>query len=323
MIKIERINKEDVQAVEFVDEKKDHREVLGKDLFSEQYANIFFCARKKSGKSCAIAHIIDKCANSETRIIAFVSTLNRDPTWRAIEKSCAKRNIPFTGYTSLKDELTKTDILADIVMTLEESTGEEKAEERHEIGTRSVAYMNEWSSLHEPKPRCMALLNVLDDPRTNPQKKKKEKYKAPKLIFIFDDLSGELLSPSVTQLLKKNRHFKCKTLISSQYFNDLSLPARKQLDYVLLYRGLAQSIDKMRDIYRNLDLSVPFETFVQVYRYCTAKPKKKEGQDAKEWARKNYSFMYIDVVNSEFRKNFSHRIVLPAEDDEAEEERVL
>ena len=303
MIKIERINKEDVQAVEFVDEKKDHREVLGKDLFSEQYANIFFCARKKSGKSCAIAHIIDKCANSETRIIAFVSTLNRDPTWRAIEKSCAKRNIPFTGYTSLKDELTKTDILADIVMTLEESTGEEKAE--------------------EPKPRCMALLNVLDDPRTNSKKKKKEKYKAPKLIFIFDDLSGELLSPSVTQLLKKNRHFKCKTLISSQYFNDLSLPARKQLDYVLLYRGLAQSIDKMRDIYRNLDLSVPFETFVQVYRYCTAKPKKKEGQDAKEWARKNYSFMYIDVVNSEFRKNFSHRIVLPAEDDEAEEERVL
>lgn len=282
MIGLKRINKEDVKPVKFIDEVDDPRPVRGRDLFPEVYANIFFCARKKSGKSCAIAHIIDKCSTIETRVIAFVSTLRRDPTWRTIEAMCQEKRIDFTGYTSIKDEATKEDILGTIVRTLEETTGEDKEKEEN--------------STQLPR-HCIARINedmVLE------KKPKKPKEKAPKIIFVFDDLSGELQSPSVTQLLKKNRHFKCKVLMSSQYWNDIPLQGRKQIDYVLLYRGLSQSLSKLEDIYKNLDLSIPFELFVELYRFCTAK---------------RFNFMYIDVVNSQFRKNFSHAIQLPNEEE--------
>ena len=88
--------------------------------------------------------------------------------------------------------------------------------------------------------------------------------------------------------------------MSSQYWNDIPLQGRKQIDYVLLYRGLSQSLTKLEDIYKNLDLSIPFELFVELYRFCTAQ---------------RFNFMYIDVVNSMFRKNFSHLIQLGNERD--------
>ena len=67
MIRIKRINKEDVKPVRFHDEVDDPRPIKGRDIFPEIYANIFFCARKKSGKSCAIFHTIQHCATRKTR----------------------------------------------------------------------------------------------------------------------------------------------------------------------------------------------------------------------------------------------------------------
>jgi hypothetical protein len=243
MITVKRINKEDVQPVTFVDEKHDSRPIKGRDIFPEIYSNVFFCARKKSGKSCAISHIVEKCSTTETRVIAFVSTLHRDPTWRAIEQMCQKKNIEFTGYTSIRDPSSKEDILDTIVKTLEETTGEEKEE--------------------EPRQRGRCILTDCDE--LEDAKPKKPKELAPRIIFIFDDLSGELQYPSVTKLLKKNRHLKCKVLLSSQYWNDISLQGRKQIDYLLMFRGLSQSVDKLNEIYKNCDLSVPFDVFRSVY----------------------------------------------------------
>ncbi len=287
MIRIKRINKEDVAPVKFVDVVEDSRPIKGRDIFPEIYANIFFCARKKSGKSCAIYHTIKNCATRETRVIAFVSTLHRDPTWRSIQKLCQDMNVDFTGYTSIKDPETKEDILDTIVKHLEQNTGEDKEEE----------------DIDRTKP---GIILCADDlvPHSKSRKPKRPKERAPKIIFIFDDLSGELQSPSVTVLLKKNRHFMCKVLMASQYWNDIALQARKQIDYVLLYRGLAQSMDKLTDIYKNCDLSVKFDMFLDIYRFCT---------------KEKYHFMYIDVVNSEFRRDFSHKLELPKEHEDEDE----
>jgi len=276
MIKVKRINNENVAPVKFVDVVDDPRPVRGRDIFPEIYSNIFFCARKKSGKTCAIAHIIDKCSTTETRVIAFVSTLQKDPTWRAIEDLCHRRKIDFTGYTSIKDEGTKEDILKSIVDTLKKTTGEEKEEEPKSQRGRGIITDDD------------------DDPKLG-KKAKKPKELAPRIIFIFDDLSGELHTPSFTEFLKMNRHFKCKVLISSQYWNDVSLQARKQINYVLLYRGLSKSMNKLRDIYDNCDLSISFELFVELYRFAT---------------KDKFHFLYIDVDNSEFRKDFSHKVEL-------------
>jgi hypothetical protein len=135
------------------------------------------------------------------------------------------------------------------------------------------------------------------------KKRKPPKYRAPKFIFCFDDIGDELQYPSVTTLMKKNRHFKCKLLIASQNFNDLALQARKQLDYFLVWKGFGSSKAKLEEIYRNLDLSVSFPTFVGLYRFAT---------------KEKYCWLYVDVVYSLFRKNFSHALEPPKEEDEAE-----
>ena len=51
---------------------------------------------------------------------------------------------------------------------------------------------------------------------TTKKKHKKCEYQAPEYIIIFDDLSSELKSQSLLTLLRKNRHFKTKLIISSQ-----------------------------------------------------------------------------------------------------------
>ena len=281
-IQIKRINKEDVQPVAFINDVEDKRPVKGRDIFPEIYANIFLCARKKSGKSCVIYHTIKHCATTETRVIAFVSSLKRDKTWGAIEELCHQMKVNFTAFTSIYDSETKEDILDTIVKELEATSEVEEKEEE------------------ESAPRPASALIMQDDEEPRSQKKKKRpKEKAPKIIFVFDDLSTEIKAPSLTALMKKNRHFKSKIIIASQYWNDMDLQARKQIDYVLLFQGLSKSLAKLEDIYKNCDLSIPFELFVSLYRFCTAE---------------RYHFMWIDVVNSEFRKDFSHKIVIPEEE---------
>ena len=208
MFKVKRINKEEVKPVKFIDEEDDKRPVRGRDIFPEIYANIFFCARKKSGKTCSIYHIIEKCSTKETRVIAFVSTLHRDPTWRAIKKMCENKGIDFTGFTSLKEG--KQDILEDIVDTLEneiKNKGKDEDEEEEGQHGRGIVMPCEQEDEEESKP-------------------KRPKEKAPEIIFVFDDLSGQLSSPSIVELLKNHRHFKSKVLISSQYWNDIPLEGR-------------------------------------------------------------------------------------------------
>lgn len=287
--RIKRINKEDVAPVKFVDVKTDPRPIRGRDIFPELYANIFLCARKKSGKSCGIYHTIKECATSETKVIAFVSTLNRDPTWRAIQKLCEDMKVDFTGYTSITaDSKGKEDILDAYVQSMEAEIEGDEGEEETSAGQRGRGI----------------ILSEEDDPRIKTKKNAKPKELAPKYIFVFDDLSGELQKPSFTSFMKKNRHFKAKNIIASQNWNDIALQARKQLDYVLIYRGFAKSLEKLQEIYKNCDLTVTFDQFYSMYRFAT---------------EKMYHFMWIDVVNSEFRRDFSH-VIIPPKDEEDEPE---
>jgi hypothetical protein len=194
---------------------------------------------------------------------------------------CEKMNVKFDGYMSLTDPETKENILGDIVRTLEVAA--------HKEAEPAAAAASS---------RPLILLDT--DPSPKEKKRKKPKERAPKIIFVLDDLSGELKAPIVTQLLKKNRHLQCKVLLSSQYWNDLDLQARKQIDYFLAWKGLGNSVNKLMEIYQNLDLAVPFPLFAVIYRECT---------------KQQYNFMYVDVNHSQFRRNFTHKIELPPEDE--------
>ena len=122
------------------------------------------------------------------------------------------------------------------------------------------------------------------------KKPKKSKYLAPEEMIIFDDLSSELKSKSLLSLLKFNRHFKAKLIISSQWLHDLLPESRKQIDLFLIFKGFPE--DKIALIYKDCDSSPPFETFYQIYKKSTINP---------------HSFMYVDTRADEFRSNFDKK----------------
>lgn len=96
----------------------------------------------------------------------------------------------------------------------------------------------------------------------------------------------------LNQLLKTNRHSKTRVIISSQFLNDLEPSALKQLDYFLCFRSL--NPEKLEKIHQDLDIgNIDFDDFHNLYKEITEEP---------------FSFLYIDVRNEVFRKNFDIEI---------------
>ena len=62
MISLKQINNQYVKAIPIPDE--DTRPIKGYDICEEVYANIFLCARKKSGKTSALFKILKECSAS-------------------------------------------------------------------------------------------------------------------------------------------------------------------------------------------------------------------------------------------------------------------
>jgi hypothetical protein len=139
-----------------------------------------------------------------------------------------------------------------------------------------------------PKPKFCIKCDD-DEAEDNPKKKKKRpKYRAPEYIIVLDDLSAELKSRSLVALLKMNRHFKAKIIISSQYLNDLVPESIKQLDVFCLFKSFTD--DKLFEIWQKTDLSIEFSVFEKLYKDAT---------------KEKYSFLYVDTRHDEYRKQFN------------------
>ena len=260
MFSIKKINNEVVREVPLKD-PKDTRLPKGYRLFPEMNANIFLCAKRNSGKSTVINTILRKCAGPNTKIIVFCATLEHDKNWISIQEWANEKGITFIGSTCLKDS-NKVDHLKELVKEL--TTLKDKK------GSKEIDLRSEWDSDDED------------------EKPRRSKYQEPEYIFVLDDLSTEIKNPSVAELLKINRHFRSKTIISSQWLNDMHPSARLQLDYYLLFKGHPR--EKIDDIYSKADLSIPQDDFYNIYRFATEEP---------------YSFLYVDVRKDSFRRNFN------------------
>src|SRR6185312_7782158 len=191
-----KLNNIEVQPIKLEGSGK-KLEVKGAAMFSEPYANIFLVAKKKTGKTTVIYNIIKRCATKDTVVVAFVSTLTKDPAWIAIEKYCDDHDIPFVGYTSLIED--GEDQLESLIKSLQQPVSKDQAPastSSFDLGPQKLIF-------NEEKPE-------------KAPRKRKSKYVPLDYIIVLDDLSTELQSKSVISLLKKNRHFRCKLIISSQ-----------------------------------------------------------------------------------------------------------
>eukprot|EP00732_Lithocolla_globosa_P000084 Lithocolla_globosa_v1_NODE_15_length_10543_cov_26.361651.p4 type:complete len:277 gc:universal NODE_15_length_10543_cov_26.361651:9074-8244(-) len=246
------------------------KKILGYDMFNELYSNIFLCAKKKSGKSSTIYNILRECADKETTVVVFCSTCERDKAWITIRQFLEKKKIMYQFYQSIKEDgINHLKELLDQVKLAEEETDE---------------------SDDEPEPEILLLNTNKISVRV---KKKKPKKISPKYIIIFDDISAELKDPNVSQLLKQNRHYKSKVIISSQWLNDIPPQARRQIEYYILFGGMNDQ--KLDELYQNADLDVTLDEFHHLYKDAT---------------KQKYHFLYVDT-NGEYRKDFSERYLIP------------
>lgn len=335
------------------------KQILGAELFEEPFANIFLCARKKSGKTTVLYNILKHCAGRTTKVICFASTIYKDAQWLRIHDILRDNKVEMERHVSMYDEKGEN-VLKSTMLKLQKEAQEsiameeamekqekdkqkhrldEKRNKKRKIKPNDVLFRQDKHlkfALHDyaKKRRLLApelehvilhddiaqraVVGFNDDAdqdiaehdfafqsgtrmfkdRDIDIKKIEEERKqsqnegfiVPEYIFVFDDLSNELKDPVVSHLLKTNRHYKSKIIISSQYVQDVAPSSRKQIDYWLLFGG--HSPDKLEVIHRDADTRLTFEQFVRVYKKIT-KP--------------DYQFLLLNTTEDEYRRNFDSK----------------
>ena len=251
-------------------------EILGYDYFATLYSNIYICSKRRSGKTTLIYNILKYCVSKRTNVVFFCSTIHRDSTYKLILEMLAKKKVNVVSYDHFIDG--KENVLNGI---LEELNADLEAKEEEKI-------KKEEEKLN-PKPK-MELF-----PKDEPIERKERKAKklAPEYVFICDDLGNDLRHPSITQLCKVSRHYKCKLIFSSQYIHDLSNSSIKNLDYCLIFKSFNK--EKLLVLYEALDLSIEFTTFEKLYQDATAE---------------QFNFLFVDSRENKYRKNFNKAYIL-------------
>lgn len=269
MIKTKQINNYKISKINLpaIDEKV----IKGGELLP-LYSNTFICAKKNSGKTTVIFNLLRKCIDRDTVVHMFVSTIEKDRSWLQIVDYLKTKGIKYHAHMSTIDE-NGNDLIRSII-------------------DQPVLFSDDEEDEPSPQPHYSFIrLNEQKQDKTIRRKKRKL---AQKQIIILDDIGNELKKPSIDQLLKINRHLQCKVILSSQYLNDLSPQARRQIDVWLLFAGCKK--EKLLTIMRDCDTHLDFYIFEQVYKYATSQ---------------KYNFLYIDCHNNTFRRNFNEGIDVP------------
>jgi len=290
MISIKQINNQRVVPIS-IPSSLDQRPIKGSDICG-LYDNIYLCARKNSGKTSCVFKILKDCAGKRTSIIIFCSTVHKDENWIEIRKYFEDKGIDITCFTSIyedgEDQLEN--LINDIKQEAQEQEADKDKEPEPEI-CNTDKLLQRLTGFGAPiKP---------PDEDEKEKKPRKLKYRAPDYIIVFDDLSSELKSRSLLSLLKQNRHYKSKVIISSQWLHDLLPESRKQIDLFLIFKGFP--IQKIQEIYKDCDSGIPFELFLKIYQKATKKP---------------HSFMYINSRFDQFRRNFNEQFMICSDGEE-------
>ncbi len=297
MFNLKQINNERVNPIP-IPSSQDTRPVRGGSICPEVYSNVFLCAKKKSGKTSAIFTIMKKCCDKRTKIVIYCSTIYKDENWIQIVKYFEDRGNDVQCFTSINED--GEDQLANLIDDLGESPEKEKATESQpyiqQKADPSDDIFEKLNIMHtKSKGQVSAKENyeIMEQEKQPEKKERKSKFKCQDYMIIFDDLSSELKSRSLLSLLKKNRHYRAKLIISSQWLHDLLPQSRRQIDVFMVFAGFSEP--KIKEVYKDCDTKIPFDVFYKCYKEATDK---------------EYSFMYIDSRSDTLRCCFDKEFVI-------------
>lgn len=267
------------------------RPVRGAEVCTEAFANIFLCAKKKSGKTSSLFHLLKECTSKKTNIIVFCTTLFKDNNWIAIRKWIEKRGNPHEFFTSVYEN--GEDQIKSLITRLNE-----EAQDNEAAGDAKPQFVDNTDKILH----YLANHGCGEEEEQKPKKKKKDKYQTPEHLIIFDDIASELKSPSLLTLLTWNRHYKTKVIISSQWLNHLLPQSRAQLDLILVFKNMPEQ--KLEEIWKGSDLHTPLPLFLAMYRKATQVSEKCK-----------FPFFYIDTRDESFRRNFNQKFIFPDQEE--------
>lgn len=260
-----------LKIIEQIDEKN-----IKGSAYLPLYSNTFILAKKNSGKTTTIAHLLKNIVGLDTNIYIFCSTVYKDISYKEIVKTLENKGANVFIYTSIYEngENVLNNIINNMTTEDDDFFNSSDSEDEEEEQEPKIINCENYSEIIENKKRI-----------------KPRKITA-KNIFLFDDLSNELKSPEISYLLKRNRHFLSKTIISSQYIHDLKPESIMQLDIMILFGNIP--IEKLKIIYKLLDLgSLDFNLFLKYYEIAT---------------KEKYNFLKIDIRKEKFYINFNYII---------------
>jgi hypothetical protein len=317
-ITLTKINDTVVKPVK-TGKEKDTRLPKGFKMFPEPYPNVGIIAKKKSGKTNVVVNIVKACADKDTHVFVLASTANKDPMFLALKKWCKKHEIPYHAQTEIKtvDELgKKQDFFEKFMREMGEGDSEEDETESEDEEAKHPRMSNygqineescsdtDYSSSEDDEYEKLNYGKKFDrqDPKFIKNKgsiQPKKPYITPEVIIITDDLSNELKTPSLRAFFKRNRHYRCLNIVSTQWLQDLLPESLKQFDNLLLFKGL--TLEKLEKVKDDADLSIDIDRLSAIYRSATERP---------------FSFLYIDTRLEQYRRNFNERYNVPVTDEE-------
>jgi predicted transcriptional regulator len=250
----EKIN--DIKITPLITHTSDPNEVLGGKMFIDPFSNTLICSKKKSGKTTLLYHILKKITRGgyfKTNVVIFCSTYHKDQTYKKIIDMLESKGCNVIKYTHFKDG--KENIVENLLNELKEHSDDEDDQETTDEESSDdievCKFENNQNDIRAKKPR-------------------KPKKISAEWVLVFDDMGSEMRNKAINQLSKVLRHYKARTFFLQQYLFDLDAQARKQLDYVILFKSFNE--EKLKNIYESLDLSVDFQTFIDLYHFATDKP---------------------------------------------------
>ena len=277
--------------------KYSKKNVRAYDYYPEPYANVCLLARKKSGKSTVIYRALEQCCKKGTNVCVFSPTCLIDPTYIKMKKMLEKKgcNVMFKEHF-IEDGVNLVSELYNAIKDGEEDEDDIQDIEIEDIKPPLFIFGNDRRFIQEQNPD--GSVELTPKPQTKQKakekkKKKKDKLLTPEHIFVFDDLSQEMRNPSISRMLVKNRHIKCKVFLSCHSVNNLDRMALESIDAYHVFGNIPD--EKIKELQDKINLTFKSDTkkqskLQQLYDDATSKP---------------YNFLYIDRANCTFRKNFN------------------
>ncbi|DAC81601.1 TPA_asm: FtsK [Physarum slime mold MELD virus] len=239
VIKDKKINNQQIEVIPTNDPPPER--IHGYDVVPKLYGNVFMCAKKGSGKTNVVWHILKNCADKDLYVYIFSGTVHNDSNWEHIAKELTRRGIGYEMHLDTSELLQIIDSLR--VDTPDDANG---------------------------KTDLPEIFRKFVDIKI---KKKNEKIICITCyFFVFDDMSEELKSRRIKTLIKQHRHYKSKVIVSSHYPNDLEPGCQKQGDMWILFAGHGgDKLEMMRQA-MSLGKEIDEKKFNEIYDHATAAP---------------------------------------------------